>query len=63
MKTLKINIDDPVYNRLKLHTLLRRANGGLTGIIDEFSVMIITAIEKGEDEVTLVNKKDGVRDE
>ena len=57
MKTIKLNLDDKVYSRIKTAMMIKKMSGNLFGEIDEFIVMLITSIEKEKKEITLIPKR------
>ena len=47
MKTIKLNIEDEVYEDLKSALVSKHITGGLYGINDEFLKLVIKAIDDG----------------
>jgi len=58
MNTITINISDAVLSELRNEIGCKGITGNLYGVQDAFTMKIITAIEKGEKEVTLQLKSE-----
>jgi hypothetical protein len=56
MKTIKLNIEDDVYEDLKSALVTKHITGGLYGISDEFLKLLIKAIDDGVPERTIMRK-------
>lgn len=47
MKTIRLEIDDDVYQRISTAMGIRQMTGSAHGILDEFIVLLIKSIEAG----------------
>jgi len=59
VKVLKIEMEETIYARLHGELGLKIAMGNFHGLQDEFTRIIISTIEKGDDFVQISSKKDG----
>lgn len=59
-KEITVRVSDDVFGEIRTELVLKRACGNLFGILDEFCMRFVKAIENGETALDLVMKDDPV---
>jgi len=57
VKVVKVAFDDELYNQLKSEVAIKHACQGIYGLPLESIALIVSAIENGEEEITIVPSK------
>ena len=57
MKTIKLNIDDQVLNKIKDYLIINSICDGANTIIEEFAKIIVKAIQDEKSEIGIEPKK------
>jgi len=57
MKSIKLNIEDKIFDILKSGLVAKRITGSLYGVEDEFLLLIVKSILDGQEEITIIPKK------